>query len=94
MEAHWQKSDFLIFQLLYFNFHIFPSNRYIPTEDLVNIYRLYYGDDRVTADTIISCSNWLYLARYVKFTAEYLTITYLPTSSGKHKPKMSFTFSD
>ena len=39
-------------------------HRYIPTEDLVNIYHLYYGDDRVTADMITSCSSWMYLARY------------------------------
>lgn len=37
--------------------------RYVPTEDLVNIYTRYYGREVVTEEEITACQNWIYLGR-------------------------------
>ena len=40
-----------------------PPGRYIPTADLVEIYRDLYGWGRMDADTITECALWMYLGR-------------------------------
>ena len=36
---------------------------YVPYEDLFQIYKGFYGDERVSRDAIIECSSLLFLAR-------------------------------
>ena len=44
------------------------NDRYVPTEDLVNIYTELYGQsDIVTSDVIDNCTLLLYLQRSVHF---------------------------
>ena len=44
----------------------FSSFRYVPVEDLYNIYQRYYGEVRVSRQIITDCASVLLLERYVQ----------------------------
>ncbi|XP_013399325.1 phosphatidylinositol-glycan-specific phospholipase D isoform X2 [Lingula anatina] len=66
------------------------ENWYVPTFDLQNIYKIYYGDGRMTADTILECSVLMFLAR----AGEKLAVSKLFPTYAEKSPFMLSMLND
>ena len=51
---------------------------YVPVQDLVAIYELYYGEpDRVTADMIQNCTDILYKGTWVTISISLVLLYFI-----------------